>query len=250
MDQRYLLTVSTLLLLAAPACGKDDSDDGTTSGGTSSGSTSGTSEGSSSGGVTSEGTSSSGGTSEGTSEGTSSTSADSSSSGEPPVVCGDGMLGGDEQCDDGNLDPGDFCDAACAIESRTFSFTGAEESFVMPAWATALQIEAWGAQGGGSACCDPPDDDDGGLGGHAVGTVEVAAGTDVHVFVGGAGTAGEGPGGWNGGGAAGEYGGSGGGAYAAGAGGGSSYIGVLQDAATTSGERMGDGEVIVTPIVQ
>lgn len=32
------------------------------------------------------------------------------------VVCGDSLVGGDEQCDDGNLEDGDGCDAACRIE--------------------------------------------------------------------------------------------------------------------------------------
>ena len=35
---------------------------------------------------------------------------------EPPVVCGDGLIEGDETCDDGNADPGDLCDENCQIE--------------------------------------------------------------------------------------------------------------------------------------
>ena len=34
----------------------------------------------------------------------------------PPVVCGDGLIEGDEQCDDGNDVPGDLCDENCQIE--------------------------------------------------------------------------------------------------------------------------------------
>lgn len=34
-------------------------------------------------------------------------------------ACGDGMLGGDEECDDGNLEPGDGCDETCATEEPT-----------------------------------------------------------------------------------------------------------------------------------
>ena len=38
----------------------------------------------------------------------------------PPPVCGNGMLEGDalreEECDDGNLTPGDGCSATCAHE--------------------------------------------------------------------------------------------------------------------------------------
>lgn len=33
-----------------------------------------------------------------------------------PLLCGDGLQVGPEQCDDGNLDPGDGCDASCQIE--------------------------------------------------------------------------------------------------------------------------------------
>jgi len=34
------------------------------------------------------------------------------------AVCGDGFLRGTEQCDDGNLDPGDGCSATCTLEPR------------------------------------------------------------------------------------------------------------------------------------
>lgn len=34
-----------------------------------------------------------------------------------PVVCGDGLIQGNEQCDDGNTDPHDGCSATCRIES-------------------------------------------------------------------------------------------------------------------------------------
>lgn len=33
-----------------------------------------------------------------------------------PFVCGDGLVAGSEQCDDGNLDVGDGCDDVCALE--------------------------------------------------------------------------------------------------------------------------------------
>jgi len=32
------------------------------------------------------------------------------------VVCGDGIIGGEENCDDGNVNPGDGCDPSCNIE--------------------------------------------------------------------------------------------------------------------------------------
>jgi cysteine-rich repeat protein len=35
------------------------------------------------------------------------------------TVCGDGIAGGTEQCDDGNLTPGDGCDATCKLETIT-----------------------------------------------------------------------------------------------------------------------------------
>jgi len=37
----------------------------------------------------------------------------------PDVVCGDGLVEGDEACDDGNVTDGDGCSAACVIETRT-----------------------------------------------------------------------------------------------------------------------------------
>ena len=33
----------------------------------------------------------------------------------PPVVCGDGTIGGTEECDDGNLDPNDGCTDVCTL---------------------------------------------------------------------------------------------------------------------------------------
>ncbi len=49
-----------------------------------------------------------------------SSSDDSSSSGEPPAACGDGVVSGDEECDDGNIIPGDGCSATCAADLRVF----------------------------------------------------------------------------------------------------------------------------------
>src|SRR5258708_700794 len=34
----------------------------------------------------------------------------------PQVICGDGVLGGSETCDDGNAIPGDGCSGVCTIE--------------------------------------------------------------------------------------------------------------------------------------
>lgn len=44
------------------------------------------------------------------------------SSGDPPVVCGDGIVGGEEACDDGNLDNADGCSATCEV-SGSFRWT-------------------------------------------------------------------------------------------------------------------------------
>src|SRR5690606_27554865 len=38
--------------------------------------------------------------------------------GAPGPICGDGLLEGDETCDDGNLDPADGCSATCTMEDR------------------------------------------------------------------------------------------------------------------------------------
>ena len=144
---------------------------------------------------------------------TTTTSVDesSSSSGDVPAVCGDAIHDPDtEDCDDGNRDVGDLCDADCHFESLTFVYTGASEMFEVPAWVDTLRIEAFGAQGGGALCCDETIQDDGGLGGYAAGTLPTLAGVTLSINVGGVGASG-GAGGWNGGGAGGMYGAGGGG---------------------------------------
>jgi len=83
--------------------------------------------------------------------------------------------------------------------SNTFYFTGAVQSWVVPAGVTNLQIECWGAQGG----------NDGGQGGYAKGERAVTPGEHLYIYVGGAGSGTNG--GWNGGGNAGEGSGRGGG---------------------------------------
>jgi cysteine-rich repeat protein len=91
-------------------------------------------------------------------------------------VCGDGELDPGELCDDGALEPGDGCDALCRFEAVEFAYVGGEERFVVPAGATSLRLEVWGAAGGtpNNNFCDPADV--GGLGGYAVGDLEVTAG--------------------------------------------------------------------------
>ncbi len=119
-----------LLLLLLPACGclYPWDYDASTSTGESSGTSSSGSTGDAS---TSTGTSTP--MTEGSASGAQSTSGDpasttsstsdatGSSSGAPPV-CGDGAVNApDEECDDGNLDPYDGCDAACARDRLVFA---------------------------------------------------------------------------------------------------------------------------------
>ncbi|TAK99275.1 MAG: DUF11 domain-containing protein, partial [Verrucomicrobia bacterium] len=64
------------------------------------------------------------------------------------------------------------------VSSRTFSYTGVEELFVVPPGVSSLQAECWGAQGsaGGSKT--------GGLGGYVRASVTVTPGETVAVYVG------------------------------------------------------------------
>ena len=57
----------------------------------------------------------------------------SESSGTPPVVCGDGIVDGEEACDDGNQDNADGCSATCEA-SGTFRWTQA----LAPGYGTGL----------------------------------------------------------------------------------------------------------------
>ncbi len=72
--------------------------------------------------------------------------------------------------------------AMAAAQSQTFSYTGASESFQVPAGVTAIQVDAYGAEGGAG--------DDGaipGLGGRATSVVCVTPGETLQVYVGGQG---------------------------------------------------------------
>ncbi len=75
-------------------------------------------EGSSSSSVASSGSSSSSSSSSAGSSSSSSGggSGTSSSSGMPPDTCGNGMVVSVEECDDGNIEPGDGCSPDCMIE--------------------------------------------------------------------------------------------------------------------------------------
>lgn len=103
---------------------------------------------------------------------------------------------------------------------RVFDYTGAAETFSVPAEAGVLHVMAWGAAGGGAL-----DSWGGGGGGFAEAELHVEPGEPVSVSVGGGGTGAHagGVGGYGGGGGRGGDGGSGGGtqwAYTSGGGGG------------------------------
>ncbi|MFZ1783605.1 MAG: PKD-like domain-containing protein [Ferruginibacter sp.] len=76
--------------------------------------------------------------------------------------------------------------------TQTFNYTGAMQTFTVPAGVTSLQLSALGASGGNSPGL-------GGLGGSAQGDLAVTPGQVLHIYVGGQGS-GFGVGGFNGGG--------------------------------------------------
>lgn len=72
----------------------------------------------------------------------------------------------------------------------TFNYTGAAQSWTVPAGVTSVEVLAYGAQGGGNAWAA------GGLGGSAAATIPVTPGETLYLYVGGSGILG----GFNGGG--------------------------------------------------
>jgi hypothetical protein len=100
------------------------------------------------------------------------------------------------------LPPG--CSEASSTVTCTFSFTGAAQSFVVPAGVDSVTVAAVGAQGGGGGGAN------GGLGGEAQAALAVSPGAAVEVLVGGQGAfalqggASGSAGGFNGGGAGGD----------------------------------------------
>ena len=81
--------------------------------------------------------------------------------------------------------------------TQTFNYTGSQQAFTVPCGVPWVDIAAYGAQGGGGQYIG------GGLGGSASGTLSVAAGTVLYVFVGGQNGyngGGTGAGGWGNGG--------------------------------------------------
>lgn len=96
------------------------------------------------------------------------------------------------------------CSRSGSTVTCTFSSTGGEQTFAVPAAVTALTITAAGAPGAADASGDP-----GGYGARVAATVPVNAGAKLYVEVGGSSGVGNG-GGFNGGGSTGEGGGGGG----------------------------------------
>jgi len=78
-----------------------------------------------------------------------------------------------------------------ACTTQTFNYTGALQTYTVPAGVTSLTIEAWGAQGGSTSYA-------GGAGGYATGNLSVTTGDVLYVYVGNQATSTAG--GYNGGG--------------------------------------------------
>ncbi len=114
----------------------------------------------------------------------------------------------------------------CLHGSINFSYTGAMQTWTVPACITQVTVTLKGASGGNSATSGSPLCNLGGLGGTVTGVLPVAPGSVLNIFVGGMGATPVSPfgaqaaGGWNGGG----LGGFNGSAYAGGGGGGMTDI--------------------------
>jgi hypothetical protein len=83
--------------------------------------------------------------------------------------------------------------ATLSAQTTTFSYTGAVQTYVVPACVSQITVDASGAQGGGPF---------GGMGGESVATMPVTPGSTLYIFVGGCPVIrpGAGSGGFNGGG--------------------------------------------------
>ena len=111
--------------------------------------------------------------------------------------------------------------------SQTFSYTGSQQTFTVPAGVSTITIKVWGSQGGSGGKYSSSYCGTGGKGGYATGTLSVTAGNSVYVYVGGQGTSYSScsdvmsenslAGGWNGG-------GDGDNSYSGGGGGGASDV--------------------------
>ena len=128
------LLLSACAAAAVPACG--DSSSSTTASTAGTESEGGTSPATTTGGATTEGPGSSpategpstGGTMGMTTSGTDATTDDlTSTTGEPDAVCGNGVVEGDEVCDDGNASNADNCLDTCELASCGDGFVGPGE---------------------------------------------------------------------------------------------------------------------------
>ena len=101
---------------------------------------------------------------------------------------------------------GDCVSCGDLTGSETLNYTGSVQDFTVPACISKVTLEVWGAQGGNATIGIVT----GGKGGYAKGTLAVAPGSTLKVYVGGKGADSQ-TGGWNGGGNGGAKGSSGGG---------------------------------------
>ena len=91
-------------------------------------------------------------------------------------------------------------------EVEQFPYTGSEQTYTVPANASYVKMEVWGAQGGYRSSSEY-----GGKGGYSVGTLTDLNGVqNLYVYVGGSGNTGRTSGGYNGGGSRDNYNGGGG----------------------------------------
>ncbi len=67
----------------------------------------------------------------------------------------------------------------CTSGAQTFSYTGADQTFTVPAGCTNITIRAWGAGGGGPGAAGP-----GGAGGYTTATLAVNGGDTLTIMVG------------------------------------------------------------------
>ena len=81
-----------------------------------------------------------------------------------------------------DAEPGTPDATTCPADSQIFEFTGAMETFTLPACATSMHIEAFGAQGGGGRTMTG-----GGLGAKVAGDFVVNGGEVLQILVGGRG---------------------------------------------------------------
>lgn len=120
---------------------------------------------------------------------------------------------------------------ARAAEAETFNYTGDVQKYTAPVTG-AYRLEVWGAQGGTSSCDCGSVHSPGGKGGYATGIVNLNAGDEIYVVVGGNGNVS----GYNGGGESREY---KRGSYIYNYGGGATHIGTfdatLEDHGSTEG---------------